>query len=206
MVRILSKNYKEAVAKAIAEAEKLTSAELVCVIAPASDPYQGILLLYGLIAGSVVALGLWAAKIITVFPLLLAIQLAFMALLAFTPFRDQFIQFVPKGIRHHRAARRAYEEYLIVSQHVSAQTPIALIYISLAERYVHILTSRSVREKIPDKNWNGVIDTLAAAMRSEGLQTACIHSIRYTADLLAPHFPEKGEAHRLDASIKEIRD
>ena len=205
MVKILSKADKEAVAKAIAEAERQTSAELVAVVAPASDAYQSYLLLYGLIAGSAIGVGLWATKTITGFPLLLAIQFAVMALLSFIPWlRHLLVRLVPKRIRHHRAAHRAYEEYLIVSRHVAAQTPIVLLYISLAERYAHILTSRSVREKIPDERWNEVIGELTAALPVEGLQASCIKAIRRATGLLTPHFPEKGEAHKLGHPVIEI--
>ena len=85
MVKLFSHADKEAVAQAIAEAEHKTCAELVVVVAPASDVYQDYMLLYGLIAGGMIDLGLWITKTITVFPFLLAVQLVVMALLAFTP-------------------------------------------------------------------------------------------------------------------------
>lgn len=205
MVKILSKADKEAVAQAITEAERQTSAELVAVIAPASDVYQSYLLLYGMIAGSAIGIGLWAAKLVTAFPLLLAIQLVVMAMLSFTPWlRHLFVRLVPKRIRHHRAAHRAYEEYLAVSRQVSAATPIVLLYVSLAEHYAHILTSRSVREKIPDENWNAVIQEFTAAVKQANMRDGCIHAIKHMTELAAPHFPEKGEVHNLGHTVIEI--
>ena len=205
MVKILSKVDKEALTQAISEAERTTSAELVVVIAPASDVYQSYLLLYGLISGSTIGLALWIAKIITAFPLLLTIQLVAMALLSFIPWlRHICLRLVPKRILHHRAAHRAYEEYLSVSRHVSSETPIVLLYVSLAEHYAHILTSRSVREKIPDKNWNTIIDELTTAIPSVGIKTACIKAIGMAAKLLAPHFVERGEIHNLAHNVIEL--
>lgn len=207
MVKILSKADKEAIAQAITEAERQTSAELVAVIAPASDVYQSYLLLYGLIAGSAIDIGLWAAKLLTAFPFLLAIQLAAIALFSFTPWlRHLLVRLVPKRIRHHRAAHRAYEEYLSVSRHVSAATPIVLLYVSLAEHYAHILTSRSVREKIPDEHWNAVISELTAAVRQTDIQDACVHTIKRMAGMLAPHFLEKGEADAISHRVIEIEN
>ena len=86
---------------------------------------------------------------------------------------------VPEKIQYRRAAHRAFEEYLIVSRHVSAATPIVLLYVSLAERYVHILPSRAVREKISDANWNAIVQTLTFSVSSAG-----------AAKLLAAHFPK----------------
>ena len=205
MVKILSKVDKEAVAQAITEAEQQTSAELVVVVAPVSDAYQSYLLLYGLITGSTIDIGLWAAKLVTLFPLLLVIQLTVIALLSFTPWLRQLcLRLVPKRIRHHRAAHRAYEEYLSVSRHVSAATPIVLLYVSIAEHYAHILTSRSVREKIPDERWNAIIGELTAAIPADGLQSACIKAIRRATELVAPYFPENGEIHSLGHTVIEI--
>jgi len=181
---------KQIIATAIAEAERTTSAEIVAVVSPASDPYQNYILLYGLMLGSLVAFGLWAGKIIGDFPLLLAVQLGITALLSLLPWLHKpLLRLVPKHIRHHRAAHRAFEEYLLISRHVPAATPILLFYVSLAERYVHILPSRLVREKIPDKEWEAVVTEFTASMKSDGLEQACVSAISRMATMLAPYFP-----------------
>ena len=82
-----------------------------------------------------------------------------------------------------------------MSRHVAAATPIVLLYVSVAERYARILTSRSVREKIPDEHWNAVIQELTTTIQSEGLRGACIKAIRHATNLLVLHFPENGETH-----------
>jgi putative membrane protein len=204
MVRVLSHTDKQAIGQAIAEAERRTAAEIVTVIAPASDAYQSYILLYGLIVGSAIATGLWGTKTVTAFPLLLVIQIAAMALLSFIPWlRHACIRLVPKRILYHRAAHRAYEEYLSVSRHVSAATPIVLLYVSVAEHYAHILTSRSVREKIPDKTWNAVIQEFTVSVKKSGLRAGCIGAIQKITGLVIPHFPERGETHILGHHVIE---
>jgi len=56
MVKASHLTDKEAIAEAIAEAERKTCTELVLVVAPASDAYQSTMLLYGLIAAAQSAL------------------------------------------------------------------------------------------------------------------------------------------------------
>lgn len=204
MVKVLSRADKGAVAQAIAEAEKQTCAELVVVVSPASDAYQSYFLLYGLIIGSAISAGLWAVKLLTAFPLLLVIQIAFMSLFAFVPWlRHLLLWLVPRHTCHHRAAHRAYEEYLIVSRHVSATTPILLLYISLAEHYAHIVPSRSVREKITDETWNAIIKKFTNSLGQISLGIACTQTIRQIAELLAVHFPEIGELHKIKQHVIE---
>jgi putative membrane protein len=205
MVKIFRDAEKTKIAEAIAEAERKTCAELVLVAAPASDAYQSYMTIYGLIAGSVAGIGLWATGTVTAFPYLLAIQLTAIALLAFVPWvRHPCLRLIPKHILHRRAAHRAYEEYLVLSRHVSAATPIVLLYISAAEHYAHVLTSRLVRERIVDESWDALIRELTAAIPREGLLNACLKAIDHMAKLLAPHFPENGGGNALDHDVIEI--
>lgn len=206
MVKLFSHADREAVAQAIAEAERKTCAELVIVVAPASDIYQDYMLLYGLIAGSTIGFGLWASKTIVIFPFLFAIQLVAMGLLVFIPWLQHLcLRLVPKRIRHHRAAHRACEEYLAVSRHIPAATPIVLLYVSVAEHYAYILTSRLVREKITDERWNSVIREFSGGIRKLGLRDSCINAIKRMAELIAPHFPEGDEVHSFSNHVIEIK-
>jgi putative membrane protein len=206
MVKPLSPQDKQSIAQAIAEAERPTEAEIVAVIAPASDAYQSYIFLYGLIAGSLIATGLWAGKILTGFPLLLAVQLGAIALLTRVPWLHGLcLRLVPRRIRHLRAAHRAYEEYLSVSRNLPASIPIVLLYVSLAEHYMHILPSRAVRGKIPGEKWNAVIGEFTASMATKGLRDAYIGAVRHMAELLTPHFPSRDETNRVSDQVIEIR-
>ena len=189
MVKKLSPELKETIAKAIAEAGHRTRAEIVAVVLPASDSYQNYLLLYGLTLGSLIGMGLWMEKIVTGFPLLFGIQVTAILVTLFV-LRGLCVLLVPKRVLHHHAARRAFEEYLIGSRQVPAETPVVLLYISLAERYVHILHSRAVLQKVPNETWETVIHEFTAHMKSEGLQKACVTAIQSMTRALEPHFHE----------------
>ena len=205
MVKILSPENKQAVAHAIAEAEAVTSAEIVAVVAAASDAYHTYVLLYGLMVGSAIGMGFWLSNPDIIFPFLLFIQLVVIALFSWIPWlRHQCLRLVPKRIQHRRAAHRAYEEYLVVSRHLHSSAPIVLLYVSQAERYAHILTSRLVREKIPDADWNAVIEAFVALVRKTNLQDACTLAIGRMAQLLTPHFPCVGAPHRTGRTVIEV--
>ncbi len=184
------------------EAEKKTSAEIVVVVACASDGYQSYVLLTGLVFGSLLAGIFWAYGIVIAFPWLLIVQMLGILLFSVTPFLRKFcVHFVPKQILHRRAAHRAYEEYLAVSQKVSAATPLVIFYISLAERYAHILPSRMVREKIADEIWGGVVAEFTAAIPQKGLQDACVAAIGRMSGLLSPCFPHGNEQNAISDKV-----
>jgi putative membrane protein len=207
MVKSFSSADKHALAQAIGQAEASTSVEVVLVVTPASDIYQGYLVLYGLALGSMIAGALWASTLIMTFPVLLMIQLAAIAAFLFIPPLQSFCtQLVPRRIRQDSAAHRAYEEFTRLCGAAPAHIPIILIYVSLAEHRIHILPNRVVSEKIPGSQWDNVIGEWAVVMRSKGLKSACLTAIDQITRLAQPHFPERGEVHHISNDVIEIKN
>lgn len=193
-----------AISAAVAAAERRTSAEIAVVVAPASDTYQAYLLLYGFAAGSALAALLWCTKILTPFPMLLALQGLCMAVFAFSPFlKTLCLKLLPTPLLHHYAGRRAALEFESLSRHVPAERPIVLVYVSLAERHAHIIHSRAVSLKIPDAAWDTVVAELTGLMKTAGLQQACVEAVGRVADILSPHFPDTGETNALSDGVIE---
>jgi putative membrane protein len=202
MVKKLTGEEKNAISAAVAEAERRTSAEIAVVVSPSSDAYQAYLLLYGFASGSILAALLWWTKTLTPFPALLAIQGLSMAIFAFAPFlKEPCLKLLPAKLLHYYAARRAALEFQSLSRHVPAERPIVLIYVSLAERYAHIIHSRAIGLKIPAPAWETIISELTALMKSTGLQQACVAAVGRVASTLSPHFPDKGEPNAISDSV-----
>lgn len=202
MVKKLTGEDKNAISAAVAEAERRTSAEIAVVVSPTSDAYQAYLLLYGFAAGSIVAALLWWTKALTPFPALLALQGLFMAAFAFAPFlKTPCLKLLPTRLLHYYASRRAALEFQSLSRHVPAGRPIVLIYVSLAERYAHIIHSRAIGQKIPGPAWDTIIAELTGLARNAGLRQACVTAVERVASVLSPHFPDEGEANVLSDSI-----
>ena len=188
---MFSADDKKAIAQSVKNAEQNTKAELVCVVTPASDVYHSYLFLYGFITGSIVAMVLWLSNTTNFFPILLTIQMACVALLPFiSPLRRLCVALVPARVKHHRAAHRAFAEFLFAQRHLSSDTPVVLLYVSIAEHYAHILRSRAVHEKTPDAKWDEVIHTLTSSARSGNIKDATIAAIEQASILLSANFPK----------------
>ena len=187
----LSKATKAAVEAAINDAETRTTAEIALVVAPSSDPYQSFLALHGFALGSLAAMVLWACHPALGFPVYFAVQVAVLAIALFvTPLHPLFMKLVPKKVMHHRAARRAFEEFLIASRHMPAPVPVVLFYVSLAEKYVHTVHSRAVSQKIPAAEFDKIIARFTKAMPTQGLDAACLAAVADMARVLEVNFPE----------------
>ena len=192
MVKKISTELADAIAKALQQAKHRTDAEVIMVVSPVSDHYQGEVMAYGLALGSLISLGLWLGNVYTGFPELLGVQIAVIAMINLIPaLRGIFVKMIPKRILHHQAARRAMAEFVFEARHVPARQPAVMLYVSLAEHYAHILHSRAVPEKVPGEAWNGVIRNFTGAVKSAGLQNACVTAIGDMAKILEESFPAK---------------
>ena len=158
---------------------------------PASEDYYEFVLFYGFVFGSVAAFALGVTAVVTNFALLLAVQTAIILIVDIVPWlRRLCLKLVPRRTRHHRAAREAMRQYHVLHAQIPASTPFVLLYVSLAECYVHVVTNPVVHKKIPG-NWDSVTEHFSAAIRKLGLRAACSEALQHIADILAAKFPSK---------------
>ena len=198
MVKRISPALKTAISSAITRAERRTSAEIAVVLAPESDGYQAYLLMYGFAAGSIACTFLWWTKTLTAFPVLMLVQALAMGSFVFIPLlRRLGMTLMPRRLLHYCAARRAAEEFQSLSQQVPPERPLVLLYVSLAERYAHILHSRMAGAKIPTATWDGIVASFAAGVEKPGLSASFDIAIAKIGEALAPHVPDKGEPNVL---------
>jgi len=191
MVKIFSPSEAEYIAQATTLAEQRTSAEIVTVVIPKSDRYISEMMFYGFILGSVIAFVLWEIKGLTNFPVIFLIQLLCMLILPLMPgIYKVFLYFLPKKLLFHRASHLGAEELLAIMQKVPPQTPVVLLFISLAEHYIHLFTNPVVKNGIEDKHWDELINRFTVKLKVQTLTQTCSESIAEIADILEPVFPD----------------
>jgi putative membrane protein len=206
MVIKLTESDKLLISSAITDAERITSAEIAVVITPASDGYASHNFLIGLVLGGVICSCLWFLGIAVSFPFLFSVQLLVICMVVFVPFLRNFcIYLIPKNIQLHRAAHRAYSEYMTVSRNVPAFVPVVLLYISLAEHYAHIIADRAVMEKTQDEAWDNVIKEFIAGMKTSSICDSCINAINKIAAQLTGHFPASQNPNYIGDHIIETK-
>lgn len=151
----------EQITKAIGLAEQRTCAEIAAVVVPRSDHY------------------------------IAEIQLLFMFLVPFIPGLNRILlYFLPRKLLFHRASHLGAEEILAITKAVPHETPVVLLFISLAEHYVHILPNHRVAHQVDEKSWDPIINRFTIALKKESLSKACIETIKEIATLLEPIFPD----------------
>lgn len=190
MVKKLTPADNAAIGDAIRAVQQRTTAKIGIVVLPASGHYRSLLMLYGFILGSVVSYTLWMFYKLP-FPLLLLAQLGGMILVEFVPqLCGLSACLAPKRLRHYKANQAAHFHYLKLHAEMPKDEPFVLLFVSLAERYVHIVTNPIVHRSIPG-NWQLVTERFTGSIRTKGPRVACLEAIEHIGEILSGPFPKQ---------------
>ena len=187
---------------AIREIESQTSGELVTVIAAAADDYHFIPMLWAtlaafLIPGSlyflplvagVFKLGGWGVE--PSFWMAYTIQMAVFIVLALLfqwwPLR---IRLIPGYIKHRRARRLAYEQFVMQGVHLTSKRTGILFFVSVAEHYVEIIADQGIASKVDNAYWQAVVDEFIRQVRAGQVAEGFLMAIEKSGKTLIEHFP-----------------
>ncbi len=181
----------EGVERAVREAEKRTSGEIVPMVVARSDEYTGVralaaaLLAFG---SSVVLLSLSFDPVLWLPPVQIA---AFVAVYWLAARSWVLRRLLPPSVRAHsvdRAARLAFLEEGIIE--TRDRTGI-LIYVSLLEHRVEVLADRGIHERVPEGTWDGIVKTILEGIRRKEAEEGLIQAIRACGEILAAQFPPR---------------
>ena len=206
--RLFSSDERKRIAEAITEAEKMTSGEIVPVIATASGRYDRAEDLFGLVvavvgvalawlliqdvqpagddweSGQVIRLGWLPIAVITI--------VGFIAgAVAATLFPVLKLPFVSKGEMSEEVERSASEAFHRFRLRGTAGATGVLIYLSLFEHKVRILGDMTISERLGQKDWDEICRLVVEGVRAGQHADGLCDGIAKTGELLAEHFPSK---------------
>lgn len=187
----------DAIAAAIAAAERTTSGEIVCVLARASSDYAHVPPLWASVLALIVPWPMivftpWSVQVI--FLSQLAVFIVAVLALSFMPLR---LALVPAAVRRSRAHRAALEQFVIRRVANTQKRTGVLIFVSLAERYARIIADDGIAAKVEQQEWQAAIDALTAHMRDGRIGDGFVAAISRCGAVLAAHAPPDGSANEL---------
>lgn len=193
-----STELQQQIGEAISDIERLTDAEVVCVLAPRSDDYYYIP-------------ALWAALLALLSPLLLALTpwwghsntLSLLQLVIFAVawmafrWRPLFQRLIPKSVRYWRAGNMARRQFLDNGLHHTREGAGLLIFVSAQERYVEILADRGIAHKIPNDQWQNIVAAFIQKVKRDQIAEGFMECIASCGGLLAEFYPATQEKNEL---------
>jgi putative membrane protein len=175
---------------AVVDAEKRTSAEFVTVIADASGRY---LYLPTLLAAAVTLL---VSGLVLLLPVPLTFEqlyigqvTAFIALSLLLRWPPIKMWIVPREVQRRAAHLLAHEQFLDLGLSSTSGRTGVMLFVSLAEHYVEIITDRGIQAKIDNAAWQKIIARFTAEVRGGELASGFVTAIAGCADVLAQQFP-----------------
>jgi putative membrane protein len=186
-----------AVAAAVGEAEKHTSAQFVCVLAHASSDYAHVPILW---ASALALLAPWPLIEFTqwsvqrIFLIQLAVFIVFALAFSWMPLR---FALVPRAVRRARAHRAALEQFVVRRVAHTKNRSGVLIFVSLAERYVRIIADEGIAAKVQNSEWQAAVDSLVGHMRDGRIVEGFTAAIECCGTVLAAHAPPDGAGNEL---------
>ena len=173
-------------------AEKRTKARFELVTVPVSDRYALYPLIYGAVVGLAVlgALALfWPELTLRMGFLVTAVAFATSSLLfEWLPLR---LMLVPKRAKHWECWELAHRSF---AARVLAQTDRKsgiVLFVSLGERYVEVVTDRDVDLRVPQGTWDAVIADFTDAARKGRVADGIAGAVDACAKVLETHYPAK---------------
>ena len=202
---LLNTTQAEEVSQAIAQAEQLTDAELIVVLAKQADEYYYIPTL-------------WAALLSLLTP----------AALQFTPFwldinetlTTQFLVFIgaalvfripglmrlliPARVKKQRANLLARAMFLENNLHHTKDESGVLIFVSEFEHYIEIIADRGINVKVESRQWTQLVDEFVQAVKSKQTHQGMLNMVSQCGILLETHVPATAEKNELPNHLIQI--
>lgn len=202
----LTQAQKEAVERAIAEAETRTSAELVVVVATRSGRYDRAEDLFGLVLALVavaIAWVLWqdigpstrdwsSGQTLTfgLAPLLLMFALwAFVGAMLATWVPALARPFIPRAQIEAEVRRRGFEAFHLYRVGHTTSRDGVLIFISLLEHTALVVGDEAVNPRMPASTWQSACAAITSGTKRGEPDRGLIDAIRQCGDALAGPFP-----------------
>lgn len=203
---MISKQFIHTLNGRVKKVEQATDAELVTVLAPASDGYRFIPTL-------------WAALLAMLTPLLVheldfwiawheilmsqwAIWLLLTLLFQWTPIK---MRLVPASVKRQRAALMARLQFIEQGLHRTRERLGVLIFVSLAEHYVEILVDDGVARHIDNQVWQEIIDEFVAQVKRGKVEDGFVECVRRTGEILSDAFPPTHERNELPDDLVVLK-
>ena len=181
----------DAVERAVQEAERNTSGEIVPMIVPRSDDYPGVRAVAAAILAFAAGVAVLASPLDPLLWLPPAEIVTFVCgyWLAGRPVLLRIL--IPESIRAERVDRAAKLAFLEEGLVETRDRTGILLYVSLLEHRVEVLADRGIDERVEEGTWDGVVRLILDGIRAGRAEEGFVEAIRLCGEILATQFPRR---------------
>jgi putative membrane protein len=180
---------RDAIAAAVAQAERLTSGEIVVVIDRAASSYRSVPMVLALVLSLFVPWPLLALTMTSAPRIFLAQLICAALLMAALLWYGRGGRFVPGFVKRGRAHDVALREFTARGLTQTRGRTGVLLYVALQERYAEVVADIGIDGKVDPETWRDIVATLLDAARQERLREGLIDAVGALGRVLAQHAP-----------------
>ena len=192
-MKFLNADTQARIAAEINAAEKRTSGEIVAVVAPSSDDYLHVPLLWATLAALALPFALFHLTALGGYTIYLAQLACFVCVALMLTLPAIRYRVVPRGLAHKRAHRQALDQFLSQDLHTTKSRTGVLIFISVAERYGEIIADDGIYQKVDPGVWDEALAALLDHLKKGEVEEGFVAAIRACTEVLEEHFPVGAE-------------
>ena len=191
----ISKSDRELIKNLIGEAEKKTSSELVPMIIHHSDVYPAAHFRAAIIVSFLFSLGLYFSPLSIINPIyFLWIQIPGL----FAGYWLGHIPFIKRNLIteseiEHEVTQRAYQAFFHHHLHLTRDRNGVLIFVSMIEQKIKIITDIAVAKKVEQKVWDEILVQFGDKMKNKEFISGLSRAIDSVGSVLENAFPSNGE-------------
>ena len=189
----VSREDHQRIATAIAAAETGTSGEIICVLARSSGEYGQIALVWAAVLALALPWALMWRTQWTLVHILLAQVLVFAALWLVFSLPQISMRLVPRHLQRTAAHREAMEQFMLRGVSRTRERTGVLIFVSLAERYARIVADDGIAAKLPQAEWQAIVDALTVELSHGRICDGFTLAIAACGKILKAHFPASAD-------------
>ena len=200
---------RDDIRKAVIELEKVTTGEMVCVIAQSSAKYVMFPLFWAAFT-ALLAPGLnpliaaiWPHEGFSItFAMQGGIFVLLAALFLSTPLRQKL---TPPAVRFGNCRRYAFEQFFVQRLNETNKRTGVMIFVSVDEHYVELIADRGINDKVQPGVWGGIVNELVKDIRTRHVHEGYLKAITSCRGILVEHFPEvKDDVNELADNLIEL--
>lgn len=190
--RQLSKSEQQRLSAALHDAEKRSAARLALNVVPVSDKYALYPMIYGAMLAMAVLAGvtLWRPEQ----PLWIGFAAAVCGyglgalLTEWLPLR---LMLIPRHAKFWECWELSHRSFAAKVLAQSERKIGILLFVSLGERYVEVVTDRDVDLRVPQKVWDAIIQDFTAKARKGLIGDALVEAVEACTEVLEAHYPKE---------------
>lgn len=204
----LKKNEKELISKEIENLEKLSSSELVAVVAKRSGNYKLSASMFSVILLFCTSFLYYFFVEETSIIQLLEIQfVTFIGFyLLFGRFRNFLLFVLPKKYKHKIASQNAHKQFYNLKLNNTKNKQAIMFFVSLDEKFVEIITDEEISKEIPNSHWQMIIDEFIIDIKNNQLLEGYLKAIKACSYILIEKFPKKeNDENELSNKVIEVK-